>query len=379
MFQIKVGYREGSWQITEFLINYQAGFIRRGLLGELLYYFKDYISVYWAILIISFLAFVLLSALLVSIFKKHNMTKWMLVLPFLLGGMVILDFWVRKDGLLLLLFFACIQYLRSEQKWGIIMVLLLFSLALLIHESFIFLIFPYLGIRFYFSNNRDRIRMMVLLPILYLLYLITGSHGNQNMAVRIWNSWYHEFDFPLVTNFEEKIDGSLGALAWTFNEGIGYFKNEFVNFEGGVYSPLFWLVIIILIYSILLNILFQDSNEEKRLVFSNILLIQFVGILPLMVLGWDYGRWMFFWSISSIMLFHLSSKDLVWTELQLLNKVSKYLIKTTGRLNRTAYSVLTLFVGFPPFGWKLSMALDSVPLVYILRVLSLVIEKIIIS
>ena len=32
------GYSKGSWNITEFLINYQGGFVRRGLLGEIILY-----------------------------------------------------------------------------------------------------------------------------------------------------------------------------------------------------------------------------------------------------------------------------------------------------------------------------------------------------
>ena len=37
--------------------------------------------------------------------------------------------------------------------------------------------------------------------------------------------------------------------------------------------------------------------------FLNILIFQIIVISPLFVLGWDFGRWIFLWSISSIILF----------------------------------------------------------------------------
>lgn len=376
IFQIRVGYAPSSWDITEFLINYEAGFIRRGLIGQLLFIFKDSLNVYWTILGVSLFSFLGLIVLVVNIFRRHQMSLWLLGLPFLLGGMIILDFWVRKDSLLLLMLYILIRYISDNRFKNILISVLILIVTILIHEAIIFVFFPFFLLHLYFLDNRSRRQYLIFLPVLVVLYFVVTSHGDNSMAAIIWNSWIGEFNISLVSESSTLIHGSIGALAWTFKDGLGYIQREFSNFDGQIYSPLFWILILGSVYAILVNTLFSQSDYRKKIIFSNVLLIQLLGIIPLFIIGWDYGRWIFYWTISSILLFDSCMIKYRWEDFVFLNRISEFLLKITSRLNKAGYMVLAFFLGFPKFGWNLSYATDSVPVLYILRVISLFILKI---
>jgi len=59
--QIVGGVSKESWNITEWLINYQGGFVRRGLMGEVIFVFYNYfgLSPYIAILFVTTQAHIL--------------------------------------------------------------------------------------------------------------------------------------------------------------------------------------------------------------------------------------------------------------------------------------------------------------------------------
>jgi hypothetical protein len=380
-FQIKVGYPIGSWNVTEFLINYQSGFIRRGLLGELLFQIKDYVDVYVVVLLISVASFAFLTYIMLKIFKKHDMPKWVLLFPFLLGGMILLNSWFRKDAMLLILFYFFIKNISVDKISNKLIALIILTFAMLIHESFVFLAFPYVAVKFLISDYRYRKSILILFPAIGVLYLILNHNGNTDMAVNIWNSWTSEFQIETIKVSDGYIDGSIGALAWSFEEGVSYFFKEWSNFDGGIYSPLFWLGVIIFVYIILVNTLLSKGSYDQKLLFSDIYLIQSLGILPLFVLGWDYGRWMIFWSISSIILFdNLNKADTVSIgKIPLVSNISKFIINKTSQVGFNVYFLVCFFVGFPAFGWKLSYAIDNIPIVNIYRVISLIMKTLLVN
>ena len=101
-----------SWGVSEWLINYQGGFVRRGLAGEILYrlYQIHPYPVPYLIIGISVVCLVGLTLLCIILFRRMNWPIWLLLFPMFLYyrlyglEMGILD--SRRDCLMLLLSFG---------------------------------------------------------------------------------------------------------------------------------------------------------------------------------------------------------------------------------------------------------------------------------
>ena len=99
-------YVNDSWTIGEWLINYQGGFVRRGLLGEVIFLISDSLSItpiyiIWIICLSSYLFLIKISFGMV----KNLVSTSFLLSPAIFLSPIIGNFLVRKDILLLLLLF----------------------------------------------------------------------------------------------------------------------------------------------------------------------------------------------------------------------------------------------------------------------------------
>ena len=98
----------GGWTVSEWLINYEGGFVRRGLCGEILYglYQVHPYPVRDMILILGFTGFFFFMVLLIGLFRREGWSPVLLIAPCLiqiptfLGGTSL--FGLRKDHWLLL-------------------------------------------------------------------------------------------------------------------------------------------------------------------------------------------------------------------------------------------------------------------------------------
>ena len=103
-------YLNDSWTIGEWLINYQGGFVRRGLLGEGIYILCNVtkISPIYVIWLISVSSYYLLLKL--TIFEaKNKVSNLFLLSPGIFLAPIIGDFLIRKDLLLLLIFLISLK------------------------------------------------------------------------------------------------------------------------------------------------------------------------------------------------------------------------------------------------------------------------------
>lgn len=146
VFDIMRGYPKEGWNITEFLINYQGGFVRRGLVGEVLLFLHNAlgISPYGTIVLISLLAYGALIWFFVHSFVRRGYSLFILPFVFFLGNPVVGEFWLRKDVLILVLFIPIMYCALKPKRRYLAFVNLFFILALLIHESIGFFCFPIL-------------------------------------------------------------------------------------------------------------------------------------------------------------------------------------------------------------------------------------------
>ena len=106
-------YLNDSWTIGEWLINYQGGFVRRGFLGEGIYFLCNLIEVspIFIIWFISITSYVLLVKLTI-IEAKDKVSEVFLLSPCVFLAPIVGDFLIRKDILLILIFLFNLKILN---------------------------------------------------------------------------------------------------------------------------------------------------------------------------------------------------------------------------------------------------------------------------
>ena len=80
----------------------------------------------------------------------------------------------------------------------------------------------------------------------------------------------------------------------------------FIDFKGILWVPLAWLTTTIFLASFFLG---DNSGKDFRIKFF-ILSLQFFPFSILCFSGWDYGRWIFVWIVSSILIYCTFGEEL---------------------------------------------------------------------
>ena len=150
-----------SWQYGEWLINYQNGFVRRGLTGELIYFtsylFNQNIQIsFFFLLSIIITIYYYLNFQLLKKVELNFLNILILFSPlFFVFFIVISKVGIKKEIILYTLYLVYLLVLLStnynyKKNWYIF---LFFPLILLIHEGFFFFL-PYFVIPFFFAKKK---------------------------------------------------------------------------------------------------------------------------------------------------------------------------------------------------------------------------------
>lgn len=381
VFSIIIGFEKESWNIAEFLINYQGGFVRRGLFGELLYltYNSLGINPYYLILSTCIIFYVILIIIFVRLFIKNGYTLFILPFVFFLGNPIISEFWVRKD-ILIICFFILIVYM-STLKSNLYPVFINFFLiiGLLIHESIGFFCLPILFLvlisknHFFYKTENTTIKSIFftifqILPSLLTFFCVLYFKGSKYISCQIWNSW-KSVSFPFQANDDSQIPSAIFALSWSLKQGLSYTINILTNFNDNIYAPLVWVLILVIIYFILTNtsklnykiLNYKPYININKKNISNILIFQFISIIPLFILGWDYSRWVFYWTTSSFAIILLvPERELSVVFPKIISTISTKLNNILDLfLNNSNVLLFCIIIGFSPYSWSLKSSIIS--------------------
>lgn len=390
---IITGYDKETWHIAEFLINYQGGFVRRGLLGEILLsiYNVTGLSPYFLILFSCAFAYFALVFFFIKSFFKNGYPIFILPFIFFLGNPILHDFWVRKDVLITLLFISIIYFSIKKSNLYLILVNLLLMTGLLIHEAIGFFCFPVLLLilakRKIFLDKKESssIKSIILsfsqlLPSVITFFSVLYYKGSEKIARMIWESWKPVI-FPIQNNGDE-LPGAINMLAWSLKDGLILAANIFEIFDFGIYAPLAWLIILLLIYYLLTNtdklnvkiLNYKPDKNFNKTNISNILLLQLLSVFPLFVIGCDYGRWVFFWVVSSfsiIILIPDETLSVIFPSFisEISSKFNSILDSFLSK-SRGFIFLLCLIIGFPPYGWGILPCISKSAIIIVLGFLS---------
>jgi hypothetical protein len=310
-FYSSLSWGHQSWQLTDWLINYAGGFVRRGLPGEVIMRLSAATGV--AANHVAIGAALASYLCLVAWFLRNTRRDFPLTLVVscvVLGFPAYQDSILRKDCLGLLLFIGCLEIGRARMPrlLGPILVNLSACVAILFHETFLF--YALLALIFFRRPNEPdtsrtliQRRVIMLLPALGCFLLAVIFHGTPTVANAVNDSW-----LPLwqQTNPGDPSTGepsaAIAALGWSTAQGMSL---PLDMLKSGIYQPAAWMCVFMV--SLMLMLGFTGRGDiskirEAQVRMSATLLTQLCLISPLFVLGFDYGRWLFFWTASSMIL-----------------------------------------------------------------------------
>ncbi len=299
------GFSFYSWNISEILINYEGGFVRRGLLGQMIYVACNTFSFSTYYTVIS-ICVVSLGVYFYLFFKGFLNKK---IPPFIAGSVLLAAApvfsrdWVRKDVLIIVFFILILKLFYTTAMRSTLMANLLLSVGILIHESLFFITFPILTFLQIAENKCLHLTFnkfySFVIPIFTFLTVCIFS-GNEQTVEAILNSW----------NLHDKtIENAVTSLSWSLEFGvrIAFAQGKAFTDNGLIFPPLVWLIISASVFYILINLSIFFADIHKKLKYRKFMLtvalIQLTAVVPLFILGCDYGRWFFYWSSTSIAAF----------------------------------------------------------------------------
>lgn len=306
-----------DYHVSEFLINFQGGFVRRGLLGEILLRFCNLsgLSPSFVVYPICIISYLLVFIFLLRKFYQRGIFWWLAFSPLICGyaGCI-----VRKDFLLFVILIASFHILRKGMSsLNIIGTTLLLGLGIFIHEAFIFYGVPVFGLMV-LANKKNRLLGIACCCILAALFLVNCHYkGNSDIAAAIASSWS-----PYVSDAVNGAPRSsaVGAIGWDTATALKYhFLQNFNSPAFGAMTVYVRLILYFLIYYFVTNAPFilrtsQFSHaEEDRTNLSALFLLFSVCLSPMFIcLSCDWIRIYQYIIISSLAVYLIFPKDEIY-------------------------------------------------------------------
>ena len=301
-----------DWGYSEFLINYSQGFVRRGLTGEFaLLLEKQKIISFYTLLSIALLAAHITNIIILWMIARHlipqnNRAKFLLFAP----GILLFPIWdtnafIRKDHYLvgLLLIHALIALkvqaneLSEERYTNYLMLILAGSfIVTLMHEANYFLLFVHIAIainvvRIHPGSGIAR-KVVYINVISFITQTILFAYLFMNrISLRATEEMYSLIPLSLLARKDPVL-----AVSNTFQENSNL---TLLIFRSPV-SMLSYLIAFLL-GPILIFWILKVSIKQSRAV----LLISTIPQMSLFIIGWDWGRWLWFLTVSVLALFVL--------------------------------------------------------------------------
>ena len=302
-----------SWAFYEWLINYEGGFVRRGLVGSVInkfYYGKELIAVNVLVFFAAIL-FILLATMFLAINVKNARSALLFI--FCPAGLYWMamgnEYYYRKEIFFYItILCACFIFqwwqIYRNRYLALILTGFIFvtsGLLPLIHETFLFygwLLFSLMLLQLHQKNGVPGKKAFIAYTVVSIVIftILIYFKGDANTSEAIWFSLSNSAKALTVTS---EPAGGISAIGWPLAKALSLL---FITLQTGLAS--YYIFSIILIYLFLGYIVSENRGLDlKQIYLSKQLLLPFclvaVSFLPLFVLGWDWGRWvMGIWYVS---------------------------------------------------------------------------------
>lgn len=362
--------------VTEFLVNYRAGYVRRGLIGEALLAFSSLtgLDARWIIVPTCIIAFIAVIYLIFYLCKKNSCCTWIMMLllfsPYAWHGLL------RKDYMIFLLVAAILYSITNKRLTfasRICITVILYVFAINIHECIFFMIAPFLSLYIIKSNMMSSFSSKCIIAVVSFfvpMILITLCKGSQEQAQVIHDSWIPYFgdDFGITPS------GTIQSLTWSSEYAVqlhlklNFLSKQYLGFVHG------WMVMPCLLFGLLYitpNLTLPSwikvrKLKENRNRFTFILCFQLISLLPMFtVLSCDVSRITSYWIISSVFIYTVvPQQDLDWIISGIWRKFAISLNSLIFHKNSAIISTVFLFfTGIPMIGYSFIEWCASTPVI----------------
>ena len=341
-----------KYSYNELFINYEFGFIRRGLLGQIFILLDNYFNInpklfFTCILSALYILQILLFFLIFNkIFYSNYIAIIILLSPvFLLFSIYDPNIFFVKDifvkiSILIHAYLSnlCMIDKNYNKYQGLLkyFIIPLLIIVTLIHEYQIFFIGAHILISLGFARNKQNVFSIfkIYSPLIIIFILLIFFIGNENQYY-LMNEYLNKFNVTLHPQLKGGIYTAIGGFyKWHFH----YFT--YIEFIELFLSIILGLIIFYVLFEILLNknvIVFNSPYQKKTLIY-------FIPSLIIFVLAHiDHGRNIALISVNLIVFY--STLKLNMTKLkEFTNKKKKNILQV--------FFFLT-FLFFYIFMWKL--------------------------
>lgn len=346
-----------DYSYSEFLINFQGGFVRRGLSGEILYQIYNLVNypLVPTITIISYAAFFAVVIFFCYKFHQRKYCWWILLSPLILNFTTHI---VRKDFLLFVLFIG-ILYLLQDQRLSIVKSIsacVLTIIALFLHEAFIFWGVPIYALLLLSEKGNKPLNYLLILSPLATFIVILLNKGTLETASAVIDSWNSLLPgTPLI----ETYDNSIGAIGWDTTDALIFHLRTNAEGDGYVLIPIY----LVASYYMLTNYLYvfntkYDKIENTRLTLSILYILEILCLIPMFtILSCDTGRVFQYASIASFGTFLIIPHGKIISCfpkrcLAFVRKINSTLIRYLSP-SKGLITLMLLFIGISPSHFSL--------------------------
>mgnify|MGYP001162371167 CR=1 FL=1 len=345
-----------TFQYGEWLINYQHGFVRRGLVGEIIYLFSSLFNnniqlAFFIITSIFCLVYYFLNYSLIKKVKFNFIYYFIIFSPlFYIFFVVISKVGVRKEIILFIFYLLYLNHLSSnnfklKQNWKFIFI---FPILLFIHEGIFFYI-PYIILPLFFIINKNDLKTLIFQTIglvffsSIIIILLYFNKGSSDHTLHICQSLGNYA--PLKCDWWGPI-AALGIepLRNIENKPLLFFylSADYKTWLGFLFY-IFYGFIPIFLFLFLAKIKCEELLIKRKLFF----LIYFLVIgfsLPLFHVAEDWSRWFsIHFHLLAFLIFFLQNRNLVTFKNNFdNNKINNFLVN---KKIKKIFIVLLLFYG----------------------------------
>ena len=359
-------YREprfNIWPVTEWLVNYQGGFVRRGLIGEFLLTISDPIGGVlpnlYRFVLSSYIFYIAIFFAVYALAKINN--NRVLILALLIQGGIYhmgisADFYTRKENLFLIFFgFLCLLYINASEKegeakkkrllWLVLLPIIFGPILILIHEAYLFMSFPLTALLLWISckENPSHIYLrfgLVLYVVVCLLFFSICSihHGDVVLAQAIWDSlpWVDRVKLSPAAPYSQF--AAISSIGWSLGQHLSTIYGVFIT--GGIYVWIFFILGNVLTLGVITSLIYPISTESMPKRIYGLLLIGLIISSAMFLIAADWGRWVAFMSNQLLLLMFALSGSTFGKE----EEKSKFLLSLTKYSQKIAPKYLYFIV-----------------------------------
>ena len=347
LFIFSVFYLHGKYSVgndstvSEWLINYEGGFTKRGLTGQIAIYLTEFFnySLRQSILLFQVLSIGVYYLLLINFFKSLRFNKIILLSiftpVFLLYPVAEIEVLGRKE-IIIFSFFLIYLTLKNFKQKNYFRIFLL-PLLMLIWEPVIFFFIFWLIVDYIEGNFKEDYKSLIKYLLTFIPAIFIGIYIALNPISEIDHKNMAIF---LKENFSENCYMAC-ALLLSKSSIYDQFKANFIIFNFEIFLRYF-LIILIGFGPLFVMIKF---SQFKRLNHKLFLFLIAPPIFVLFMMMSDWGRIVnIFYTLSIISFLHLYKKKLVLIN----NEISEnFFIKILDKKN-----IYTIFFIIFCFGWN---------------------------